>query len=69
MNFPAARHGVSIPTDFVISTSHSLDPLCNLRNLWIEIAVIILLLGAPVISVFEHCKIEIPQADQTGFDI
>jgi len=35
----------------------------------IEIAVIILLLGAQVISEFERSKIEIPQADSTGFDI
>jgi len=35
----------------------------------IEIAVIILLLGAQVISEFERSKIEVPQADQTGFDI
>jgi len=35
----------------------------------IEIAVIILLLGAQVISEFERSKIEIPEADSTGFDI
>ena len=35
----------------------------------IEIAVIILLLGAQVISEFERSTIEIPQADQTAFDI
>ena len=35
----------------------------------IEIAVIILLLGAQVISEFERSTIEIPQADQNCFDI
>lgn len=35
----------------------------------IEIAVIILLLGAQVIAEFERSKIEVPQADQTEFDI
>ena len=35
----------------------------------IEIAVIILLLGAQVISEFERSTIEIPRADQGGFDI
>jgi len=35
----------------------------------IEIAVIILLLGAQVISEFERSKIEIPRADSTRFDI
>jgi YihY family inner membrane protein len=35
----------------------------------IEIAVIILLLGAQVISEFERSTIEIPQVDQNCFDI
>ena len=35
----------------------------------IEIAVIILLFGAQVIAEFERSTIEIPQADQAGFDI
>jgi YihY family inner membrane protein len=35
----------------------------------IEIAVIILLLGAQVIAEFERSTIEIPQGDQMGFDI
>jgi YihY family inner membrane protein len=35
----------------------------------IEIAVIILLLGAQVISEFERSKIEVPQAEQNEFDI
>ena len=34
----------------------------------IEIAVIILLLGAQVIAEFERSTLEAPQADQTGFD-
>jgi uncharacterized BrkB/YihY/UPF0761 family membrane protein len=35
----------------------------------IEIAVIILLLGAQVIAEFERSKTELPEEDESGFDI
>jgi hypothetical protein len=35
----------------------------------IEIAVIILLLGAQVIAEFERSKSELPEEDKSGFDI
>jgi hypothetical protein len=35
----------------------------------IEIAVIILLLGAQVIAEFERAKSDLPEDDKSGFDI